>query len=98
MSIDAEKTTLQRLVGLGQKLTEMDDATLSGYILACQEFCLEAGEEKRLDPDQDPLNVDDSKSEYPSFNEWEGQRLLNAAQMEMERRHRRVTITEIHPD
>ncbi len=91
-----ERTTLQRLVALGEKLETMDNGTLGAYILACQEFCLEAGEEKRLDPDQDPLNVDDPKSEYPSFNEWEGQRLLNAAQMEMERRHRRVTITEIH--
>jgi hypothetical protein len=93
-----ERTTLQRLVGLGQKLETMDDGTLGAYILACQEFCLEAGEEKRLDPDQDPNNVDDPESEYPSFNEWIGQRLLERARLEMERRHRRVMITEIPPD
>ena len=90
-----EKTTLQRLVGLGQKLTAMDDGTLAGYILACQEYCLSVGEALRYDPDQDPNAVDDPESEYPSFNEWEGQRLLTAAQIEQERR-RRVTITEIH--
>lgn len=84
--MEEEKTTLQRLVGLGEKLAEMDDGTLSQYILACQEFCLEAGEEMRYDPDQDPLNIDDPDSELPSFHEWEGQRLLNNAQMELERR------------
>jgi hypothetical protein len=91
-----EKTTLQRLVALGEKLQQMDDATLSGYILACQEFCLEAGQSNPYDPDSDPNDVDDPESEFPSFNEWEAQRLLNNAQMEWERRHRRVTVTEIH--
>ncbi len=93
------KTTLQRLVGLGEKLEAMDDGTLSQYILYCQEYCLEAGEPQRYDPDQDPQNADDPESEYPSFNEWQGQRLLDRAQMEMERRRTpgRVTrITEIH--
>jgi hypothetical protein len=92
-----EKTTLQRLVGLGQKLTTMDDATLAQYIVACQDYCLQAGEPQRLDPDQDPHNVDDPTSDYPSFNEWEGQRLLDAAQQELERRRhgRVIRITEI---
>ncbi len=94
-----EKTTLQRLVGLGEKLPTMDDGMLSQYILYCQEYCLEAGEPMRYDPDQDANNADDPESEYPSFNEWQAQRLLNAAQMEMECRRTpgRVTrITEIH--
>ncbi len=81
-----EKTTLQRLVGLGEKLSDMSDASLGAYILACQEFCLQSGEPARWDPDQDPLNVDDPESDYPSFNEYQGQRLLTAAQMEMEQR------------
>jgi hypothetical protein len=86
MSAEDEKTTLQRLVGLGEKLPHMSDATLSAYILQCQEFCLEAGQANPYDPDSDPNDVDDEDSELPSFNEWEGQRLLNAAQIELERR------------
>ncbi len=79
-------STLQLLVGLSTKLQSMSERDLSLYLVSCAEFTLSAGDSNPYDPDADPYDVDDPESDFPCFNEWEGNRLWNEAKLEMERR------------
>lgn len=76
----------QAMPTLQHRLEIMTDSELVVFHVSCLEAFLLSGEEMRLDPDQDPGDINDPDSEFPSAEEMVCLDILDMTKLELERR------------